>query len=1188
MFVRKLIGLIAFLLPVCGATQTTFDVFPPAPEATTVFKFSEVPVSLYSGLPNITVPLYEINLKQVTIPVELSYHARGIRVDEIASRVGLGWALNYGGMISRQTNDQPDDGPLGYLNQDYYENDVFNDPLEANRMYNDYIQQGIDMVPDYFMFNFGGRSGKFVLTQQGREVVQQKYSDIYIEPIEGPNDGNPAGIQGWKVIDDYGNTYYFGLSKDGNRKARDYDLSSTSYRTPQSGQPALLGTSADRYANTWHLMEIETPFNESVRFYYELSDVEEISVTRRSYDRNENGVQVSYYSKSTTVEHQISSIHFNTGVVEFVRTVAREDLNGANRLEHVRLKDTSGKIVKEYQFQYEYTTSPPDGNVLSHLATLDPAASRRLFLKQIIEKGEEGVAKPPYVFQYNSQLLPNRFSTSQDGWGYYNGQNNGPFLSFFDYGNTKVRRHVAGNLSGAGLLEKITYPTGGTTEFQYEQNVGQLQSFVGELLYRNLSPVVETRGNAGFLKNRRYYKKDLGIYVGDTVTIGPELKIASYEFKTPHCAGPPDSPPPDPDSLPPYCFYQVLLYSVDTDQEVMIYPPNAVGELAVSPGKYVLKVVPMHEHDTSMVENLFFLKFEWPAETIQYPENNPSLNYGPGKRIKKIIYKDVNDEVLVREFEYKSPSGQSSGHILGLPNYHFINSMLPGLPSVYKDGCMPGSPLTRAQGNGIGYSHVTEFKGTSEQNVGKIETEFTVDKDEGTYYEFPYHIPVDNEWRRGRPLITKYSAKDGNVYVTKRRIANFYALKYSSPVLDHFEKTPTYFSLPLILFTPPQSNSTNEYSTKTYYIQGGVSDLLYTEESWIEGGITFEKRTDFSYNYPRHYQNAATITRTSDGTYDVTISSYPTDYSDLSGFLKAMKDANIKAVPIEVVTLKETSTEKFVTGGTITTYKASIPAVPDESFLLRTDVPIDASTFKFSNRNVGAIPPTDNPGTFSKSPLYMSTVRVNEVNSKGNILKVTRDGNYQVAYIWDYSDEIPVAEVHNASNNEIAYSSFESNGKGGWTYSGNPVDNSTAPTGVKVYNLTTGSIQKTSLNPLLTYRILFWRSNNGVVNVVPNAGGQLALISEMAERPGWTLCEYELSNASSITLSGSGSIDELRLHPRDASMTTYTYDLLKGVSSITDPNGKTTYYKYDKLSRLKSIIDKDGNMLKGLDYRYRQ
>jgi len=45
-------------------------------------------------LPTISIPIYTIVQDGISIPITLDYHARGVRVDEVASNVGLGWALN--------------------------------------------------------------------------------------------------------------------------------------------------------------------------------------------------------------------------------------------------------------------------------------------------------------------------------------------------------------------------------------------------------------------------------------------------------------------------------------------------------------------------------------------------------------------------------------------------------------------------------------------------------------------------------------------------------------------------------------------------------------------------------------------------------------------------------------------------------------------------------------------------------------------------------------------------------------------------------------------------------------------------------------------------------------------------------------------------------------------------------------
>lgn len=51
-------------------------------------------------------------------------------------------------------------------------------------------------------------------------------------------------------------------------------------------------------------------------------------------------------------------------------------------------------------------------------------------------------------------------------------------------------------------------------------------------------------------------------------------------------------------------------------------------------------------------------------------------------------------------------------------------------------------------------------------------------------------------------------------------------------------------------------------------------------------------------------------------------------------------------------------------------------------------------------------------------------------------------------------------------------------------------------------------------------------------------------------------------------------------------MTTYTYDPLIGITSVTDVNDLSTYYEYDGFGRLKSILDNDKNIIKANTYHY--
>src|SRR5450432_4906554 len=81
---------------------------PPSPDAAGLGKYGAIPVDKSTGIPQISIPLYEIKTPRFTLPISLSYHASGIKVDEIASWVGCGWVLNAGGAITRSIVGFPD------------------------------------------------------------------------------------------------------------------------------------------------------------------------------------------------------------------------------------------------------------------------------------------------------------------------------------------------------------------------------------------------------------------------------------------------------------------------------------------------------------------------------------------------------------------------------------------------------------------------------------------------------------------------------------------------------------------------------------------------------------------------------------------------------------------------------------------------------------------------------------------------------------------------------------------------------------------------------------------------------------------------------------------------------------------------------------------------------------------------
>lgn len=60
------------------------------PEATSISKFIEYPISYYTGILEISISIYKIKSQEFPIPISPNYHAKGILFCQLASNVGLG------------------------------------------------------------------------------------------------------------------------------------------------------------------------------------------------------------------------------------------------------------------------------------------------------------------------------------------------------------------------------------------------------------------------------------------------------------------------------------------------------------------------------------------------------------------------------------------------------------------------------------------------------------------------------------------------------------------------------------------------------------------------------------------------------------------------------------------------------------------------------------------------------------------------------------------------------------------------------------------------------------------------------------------------------------------------------------------------------------------------------------------
>ncbi len=281
--------------------------------------------------------------------------------------------------------------------------------------------------------------------------------------------------------------------------------------------------------------------------------------------------------------------------------------------------------------------------------------------------------------------------------------------------------------------------------------------------------------------------------------------------------------------------------------------------------------------------------------------------------------------------------------------------------------------------------------------------------------------------------------------------------------------------------------------------------------------------------------------------------------------INQLLDYNTLSAPVEILTLlkKKDSTNLYLQDATLYEYDS---LKTKKVYKVYDKLPL-------SSFNVAYNDSTD----FYKDSHYVLYQEITAFDDRKNPKTVITLKNAE-SYIWD--GQFIVAKTINASNEETAFSSFETSQKGNWTYSGSTTLHPTSPTGSKGYSLAGGNITKSGLNSSTTYIVSYWKRDT-TSTVTVNSGSGTSMIT----KNGWVLYSHEISGTSSATISGTAYIDELRLCPKGSQMITFTYTPLVGITSQCDPSGHIGYYQYEG-DKLKIIKDADGKILKRIDYKY--
>lgn len=436
--------------------------YTPSPEAYSLMEYSEIPVSLYTGVPDISIPIYTIRVGNYSLPISLRYHASGIKVGQEASRIGLGWSIHAGGAISRSVRGWDD--LKGYWTQ----TDTIPNEDSEYIWYSVYHDRK-DYEPDIFHYNFDGFSGKFYANKgAGSSSIVPKFlladpeGNLRIEYQGDEMDGS------FVVVTPENVKYVFGIRETKESYGMVYGEAIDEHVGSYPGKASAFEPdhfdSETRTISSWLLTRIEYPTGDVITFEYDiyfdsylspinhsLKELRMISedlfsnpgITWNEFRTMRPESTTSVSMELTDCEPVLRRIVWKDGSLDLVPSddvrldirVPRGNTSAKRpkRLEKILLYAKNKSVPNlSYTFHHSYFEGRgSSGKVGDNTAKY---LTHRLKLDSVSIQGT-GETKQKYRMEYEmSDALPMKNSFCCDKWGYYNGYDSSkevfPFVPF--------------------------------------------------------------------------------------------------------------------------------------------------------------------------------------------------------------------------------------------------------------------------------------------------------------------------------------------------------------------------------------------------------------------------------------------------------------------------------------------------------------------------------------------------------------------------------------------------------------------------------------------------------------------------------------------------------------------------------------------------------------------------------------
>ncbi|WP_126245292.1 hypothetical protein [Chitinophaga rhizosphaerae] len=1109
-------------------------IIPPAPNAANLVFNTEMQMGLYTGTPQISVPIWTVNAGLLQLPITLSYTAGGVKVADMASWCGLGWNLNAGGVITRSVIGLPDETPtFGYIDH------TVPPATPYNPAFLGMAEGRIDAQQDLFFYSLPGGSGRFVFDKTG---TPRLIPNSNIKITKGNvslfqfSDGTASCISEWQVIDDKGVIYRFKDYEKTLSASRNNELSGSGFATN------------GRSINSWYLTEMESPAGEKIVFNYTTVDLAyDLAPTKTSHIQF-NG-QCENYPSSTSVPRQyvntrrLSSIDFPGGKIRFVpAALGRADLVGDHALDKIVVEGRHGKIIRQFKLEYKYlvgnslvnysSISPAGANNFFVASTLTPSASfsRRLMLVKWTEQDANGVAlNNGQRFDYHTEYgLPHRASPLTDHWGYANKADNPlaevPYILIAPNrtGSPTPIVYVGGKspdfqYAKQGSLYRINHASGGFTEYEFESNDAGPSPYIPPKVtkhdqiysislshyrynvdgwYEGYDYVMRPDGNGNMVRN---YYVEFTVYNESTSTAHVQLTDIPYY---------------------PAGGLNFYIENVSTGRVIWRGYYDGSYSVHLSPAVYRLYHCPSYpllnsprNPDHQKLHNATITGLYTITSEQGWQGRPPKVG---GIRVRKCKqYDSVTQQSLYKAYKYEQDG--SSGQLLATPLYQFEFDVIDnnGGPCRYLGISYNSlSPLSTTHNSFVGYRYVEE-KAVSETGVplgktayaflGPLESPDVLYKNTGNaagfiYYDAP-NPPADRrDWLRGF-LTQQVDYKFDTVtqtYSQVRKMENTYK-KMLEPVSK---------GLQVNLVTRNLVNGQHSLLFTYYNHYSGTISLEKTEETLFQDNGALKTTTTIE-NSGRSFLPVCKSIAQSDGSLLKEYYTYPKEYAPGNAAIDNLIRKNIVSVPIETVKLKvQPQGTLSVTGGSLTNYYPTGWGKIQSVSVLETNLAIPLSAFKFSNAPAAQLPASRNATQFAADARYKPRVLFNSYDSHGNPTEKQKANDVKEVYLWGYNGAYPVAKVMGTD-----------------------------------YTTVSGLINQSMLDNAHAYTDSQIRA--------------------------------EL-NKIRTRFSGNSQV----------SVSTYTYAPLIGMTSQTDANNITTFYEYDSFGRLILVRDQNNKILKMMEYRY--